>query len=135
MERLTIQQLIDRCDQWLYREPSGTAAYQEYESFRTYLQWLQHYQSLGTPFTRLRDLVEADREDRLGIFPCKVGAPVYVIESSRKGSKVRATRIIGFLYDGDQFEVSVSGSGVWYRLGEDAFLTPDRAERALRGGK
>lgn len=135
VERLTIQQLIDRYDNKLYEEPSGSEQYREHYSVRVYLQWLQHFMSLGVPFHRLRVLAEADRLGELAIFPCRVGAPVYVIDSGRKGAKVRATRINGFLYDGHQIEVCVAGSGSWYRMGEEAFLTPDQAERALRGGK
>ena len=99
---------------------------------------------------RLRELVEADRERRCVVLPCKVGDNVYVIDSGDYQSgykpyvrekevteiswkKVRNGKGIGFgliLKGGD---CNTSARYKISSIGKSVFLTREAAEAALKG--
>lgn len=85
---------------------------------------------------RLKELVEADREGRCVVLPCKVGDKVYCIQSYFNDAKMRSEkkvkcRIVDFMQSfPDLFECC----GMIYRfedIGKTVFLTQEEAEAAL----
>ena len=85
---------------------------------------------------RLKELVEADREGRCIVLPCKVGDKVYCIQSYFNDAKMRSEkkvkcRIVDFVQSfPDLFECK------WkiYKfedIGKTVFLTREEAEAAL----
>lgn len=112
-------------------------------------QELEQYRAIG-PIDRLRELVEADRDGRCVVLPCKVGDKVYVIDDGDYHSgykpyarekevteiswkKVRNGKDLGFgliLKGGD------CGTSARYKIssvGKTVFLTREAAEAALKG--
>lgn len=99
MERLKIEELIEHCDRQINKLPSGTKLYQERESVRTYLQTLRHYIATKLtpeeilevqealkpiPFGRFREIMEAERDGRMDVIPCKTGDYLYVADHFEK---------------------------------------------------
>lgn len=89
---------------------------------------------------RINELMEADKEGRCLILPCKVGDTVYYIEKNKKiyESKVHAFsfskdnlkkygQIHIYDYDNDNATRKISN------FGKTIFLTKEEAEKALEG--
>ena len=85
---------------------------------------------------RLKELVEADRDGRCIVLPCKVGDKVYCIQSYFNDAKMRSEkkvkcRIVDFVQSSpDLFECQ----GMIYKfedIGKTVFLTREEAEAAL----
>lgn len=85
---------------------------------------------------RLKELVEADREGRYVVLPCKVGDKVYCIQSYFNDAKMRSEkkvkcRVVDFVQSSpDLFECQ----GMIYKfedIGKTVFLTREEAEAAL----
>lgn len=86
---------------------------------------------------RLKELVEADRDGRCIVLPCKVGDKVYCIQSYFNDAKMRSEkkvkcRIVDFVQSfPDLFECY----GMIYRfedIGKTVFLTREEAEAAMK---
>lgn len=86
---------------------------------------------------RLKELVEADRDGRCIVLPCKVGDKVYCIQSYFNDAKMRSEkkvkcRIVDFVQSfPDLFECY----GMIYRfedIGKTVFLTREESEAAMK---
>lgn len=71
---------------------------------------------------RLRELAQADREERCVVLPCKVGDTVYQVDDIR----VYALEVRNLIYDAGIFAFDES------TIGKTVFLTRAEAEAALR---
>ena len=88
---------------------------------------------------RLRELAEADRDGRLVVLPCKVGARLYEVTGRKTISvyKVKAIRVelFGLFIEWDIVEgfvwQSLSGINAG-EIGKTVFLTREEAEKALK---
>lgn len=92
-------------------------------------------------YERLRELAEADKDERLVVLPCKVGGTVWanldgmrhtrkcVIEFANIGSHV--TTIVFSTVDGLREQYGVNPIS----FGKTVFLTREEAEKALEGMK
>ena len=84
--------------------------------------------ALGTTPGHLRELVEADKDGRLVVLPCKVGDTVYLIVTKRakvympEFSFVKKSRLTFFNME-----------RVLQDYGKTVFLTREEAEKALEG--
>ena len=85
---------------------------------------------------RLKELVQADREGRCVVLPCRVGDKVYCIQSYFNDAKMRSEkkvkcRVVDFMQSlPDLFECE----GMIYKfsdIGKTVFLTSEEAESAL----
>ena len=96
--------------------------------------------SKGVPFKRIVALMEADRDGRVVVRPCKVGDTVYEVTSRKTISeyRVKAIRvelfctfiewdIVAGFVDKSIFGVPVD------EIGKTVFLTRKEADRALEG--
>lgn len=89
-------------------------------------------------YDRLRELAEADKDERLVVLPCKVGDMLYEVTGRKTISvyKVKAIRVELF---GLFIEWDIVEGFVWQSLaginageiGKTAFLTREEAEKAL----
>ena len=96
--------------------------------------------AFGVPLDRLKELVEADREGRCVVFPCKPGETVYQLTLSAckwwETKKCDRCHGYGACWEGTtiiepaQFEPDMIDS-----VGTDIFLTCAEAEEALRKGQ
>lgn len=91
---------------------------------------------------RLRELAEADKDERVVVLPCKVGDRLYEVTGRKTISvyKVRAIRVELFglfiEWDLDEGFVWQSLSGVSAgEIGKTVFLTREEAEKALEAMK
>ena len=94
--------------------------------------------SIGGGYDRLRELAEADKDERLVVPPCKVGDMLYEVTGRKTISvyKVKAIRVELF---GLFIEWDIVEGFVWQSLaginageiGKTAFLTREEAEKAL----
>ena len=92
-------------------------------------------------YTRLRELAEADRDDRVVVLPCKVGQRVFaLLDTDKHISECEVKQIglgneIGFVgiepigARGREYGVSIKG------FGKTVFLTREKAEAALEAMK
>lgn len=97
----------------------------------------------GVPLERVRELVEADREGRCVVLPCKVGDTVYFVKSAFSWAntplEAKVINIHGVDRDGKVLysAVTVHGNvGRWFgsdRIGKTVFLTLEEAEAAIGG--
>lgn len=109
---------------------------------------LQAYGNLGS-FDHLRDLVNAERDGRLVVLPCKVGDTVWITSYNRI-DEATVTMIRPFvLANGVEFrgnaEITIEDpfyrdgrllkQDVFIVFGKDAFLTSEEAEAALEALK
>ena len=112
------------------------------------LKVLESYRELGVPVDRLRELVEADRDGRCMVLPCKAGDKAYVIDAGDYHSdyqpyvrekevteiswkKARNGKDLGFgiiLRGGD---CNTSARCKISSIGKTVFLTREEAEAAL----
>lgn len=93
-------------------------------------QELEQYRSLG-PIDRLRELVEADREGRCVVLPCKIGDTLYRIQRFKRGKNWRK--------EAEYIRTAELNKNNFWRvvfegeLGETVFLTREAADAALKG--
>ena len=93
-------------------------------------------------YTRLRELAEADKDERVVVLPCKVGDRLYEVTGRKTISvyKVRAIRVelFGLFIEWDIVEgfvwQSLSGINA-EEIGKTVFLTREEAEKALEAMK
>ena len=82
--------------------------------------------SIGGGYDRLRELAEADKDERVVVLPCKIGTATYYIHYPiafyPDESEPEIKRGIFTLYDLDRF-------------GHSVFLTSEEAEKALEENK
>ena len=83
---------------------------------------------------RLRTLVQADREGKYAIPPCKLGEKLWCINSY---GEVEETGAVGFLIEKDSiciyYKEKMSSEYYNAPLGKVLFLTREAAEEALKG--
>jgi len=99
------------------------------------------------PFGRFRDIMEAERDGRVVILPCKITAPIYLIHAEKEPRKPVKYRAIE--YHIDHFTIggtmipmitACSNDNEWEELidgtqeGNEFFLSREEVEKALRGG-
>lgn len=92
-------------------------------------------------YDRLRELAEADKDERVAVLPCRVGDKLYEVTGRKTISvyKVRAIRVELF---GLFIEWDIVEGFVWQSLaginageiGKTVFLTREEAEKALKEG-
>ena len=84
--------------------------------------------------SRLRELVQADRDRRCVVLPCKVGEILWCINSY---GEVEETVAVGFLIEKESVRIYYKEkmSSEYYNapLGKILFLTREAAEEALEG--
>lgn len=91
------------------------------------------------PIDRLRELVQADKEGRCVVLPCKVGDTVWYLTGSQSSyfDRVKSERVAGFYWDGLRFHIRLrdfhGNHGTYGYFGKTIFLTREEAEAALRG--
>lgn len=85
----------------------------------------------GVPVDRLRELAQADREERVVVLPCKLGDTVYrIVKFKRtKNWKKEANFIRAVELNRNNFWDIVFGG----LIGRTVFLTREEAEKALEG--
>lgn len=89
---------------------------------------------------RLKELVEADRDGRCVVLPCKVGGKVYCIQSYFNDAKMRSDEkvkcmTVDFVQSfPDLFECQGT-IYKFYEIGKTVFLTREEAEAALENMK
>lgn len=96
----------------------------------------------GITIGRIREICEAEREQRCVVLPCKVGDTVYVLPNyTAYWDGVEETKITGvsqFMYGekvSNQVVTSLCLCFIWERdFGVTLFLTREEAEAALIGG-
>ena len=101
-------------------------------------------QALGVEPIRLRELAEADKDERLVVLPCKVGDTVYtnnrvlgadnamhdeICTRRIKGYGGNALNKVWLIVSGDYCDLSIFPS----EFGKTVFFTREEAEKALRG--
>ena len=86
--------------------------------------------------SRLRDLVQGDREGRCVVLPCKIGERLWCINSY---GEVEETVAVGFLIEKDSVRICYREKMFleYYNasIGKVLFLTREAAEEALKGEK
>lgn len=100
-------------------------------------------QALGVEPSRLRELVEADKEGRCVVLPCKVGEKIYylngkyIIEVEVVGYKIDETG--AWLFIGETYNPETNRAYhcdlETERIGKTVFFAREEAERAMEGGK
>ena len=96
----------------------------------------------GLPIDRLRELAEADKDERVVVLPCKVGDKLYEVTGRKTISvyRVKAIRVELFsvFIEWDMVEgfvwQSLSGINAG-EIGKTVFLTREEAEKALEAMK
>ena len=84
-------------------------------------------QALSTTPDHLRDLIQAEKDERLVVLPCKVGDTVYQIDAER----VYESEVKWIIFDCDDIAFDERA------IGKSIFLTREDAEAALaqKGGE
>ena len=98
--------------------------------------------AFGVAAERLRELAEADKDERVAVLPCRVGDKLYEVTGRKTISvyKVRAIRVelFGLFIEWDIVEgfvwQSLSGINA-EEIGKTVFLTREEAEKALEAMK
>ena len=91
-------------------------------------------QALSTTPDHLRDLLQAERDGRLVVLPCKVGDTVYFTLLGRIIEKP-VFSIVSFSASA---RIYCAGTSEYFRpedFGKTVFLTREEAEAALKGGE
>ena len=82
-------------------------------------------QALSTTPDHLRDLLQAEKNGRMVVLPCKVGDTVYQIDAER----VYESEVKWIIFDCDDIAFDERA------IGGSIFLTREEAEAALKGGE
>ena len=125
-ERLTIDEIIERCSCQLEMFPSNNVIYREREATRAYLQMYRH-------------LLKAEEQGLLIKLPCeiKVRDAIFVIEpENRTGNPKQVYRntVVGFSHDSIFYQNSNHTpiySDTFREINQTWFLTREEAERKL----
>ena len=88
------------------------------------LHELNAYKDIG-PIDHIRDLLQAEKNGRMVVLPCKVGDTVYQIDAER----VYESEVKWIIFDCDDIAFDERA------IGGSIFLTRDEAEAALKGGE
>ena len=146
MDRLTYWNKEYEC--WSYHCPSGDAAKRlaAYEDTGLTPEEVEKLKEYMQPFTiqdmdRFREIMRAEKDERLILLPCKITDTVYVLESVFKGKKVIGERVVSAQIDrviiggttGKPVLDLCSETGNWYKSMEpgDFYLTREEAEKAM----
>lgn len=82
----------------------------------------------------LRKLVEADREEKCAVLPCKIGETLWCINNY---GEVEETKAVGFLIEKESvciyYREKMSSEYYNAPIGKVLFLTREAAEKALKG--
>lgn len=126
MERLT------------YRDANGELWYSDTGTERDRLHRLAAYEDLGS-IDRLRELIQADKEGRCVVMPCKEGDTVWYLTGPPYlyFVRVESERVAGVHWDSRGFQIQLrnyhGNHGTYGYFGKSIFLTREEAEEALRG--
>lgn len=107
----------------------------------TYNCWFNYVAQCVIEHSKLQEFVQAEKDGRLVVLPCKVTDTVYIVESIMKGKKHIGEKVVSAQID----HVTIGGSkkpvldvcsetGNWYIALEDGefWITRREAEAALR---
>lgn len=88
--------------------------------------------NVSTPLWKIKELSDADKDDRLIVLPCKVGDTVWRIVGPKGHKIVRPRKLLAVTvyYTG---EMVIHTDGADNTLGVSVFLTREEAEAALGG--
>ena len=94
------------------------------------LHELNAYKDIG-PIDHLRDLLQAEKDGRLVLLPCKVGDDVWFVRKFGKGQCIKRAEVscINIDFRGEVFVSARRISGGY--IGKTVFLTREDAEAAL----
>ena len=92
---------------------------------------------INTPISRLVELAEADKAERVVVLPCKVGDTVWLTRTwvSERLSQPEKTTLNGAFVGGTCTFVTDKYGFQQKEFGETVFLTREEAERAMEGRK
>lgn len=136
MERLTDhenehynQPGCNSCSDYRWRSCKESGEIDDCIQRLTWLRLLDIEDILGDDYNldRLRELVEADRDGRCVVLPCKVGDSVYLTNWFGKTKHAIYRVIDPYFYTDDARGFSLK------EFGKTVFLTREAAERALKG--
>ena len=138
MERLT-ERNRDRCEMCT-SYVDGFCLEQCYpcDMYETYERLQKIEDILGDDYdlSRIRELVQADRDGRCVVLPCKIGERLWCINSY---GEVEETVAVGFLIEKDSVRICYREKMFleYYNasIGKVLFLTREAAEEALKGEK
>lgn len=124
-----------------YRDANGEAWYSDAGTEADRLHFIADMEDIlggGYDLDRLRELVEADRDGRCVVLPCKVGDPVFMGTGRSKITGYEEDVCDGFyLGRNGVLQVKVQNHkgnhGTYGVIGQTAELTREAAERALKG--
>lgn len=133
-QRFVVQQLIEdyrrnREDLRAYKatglEPEEVLPKDKADEIALKLMRLADLESLCS-YTRLRELAEADKDDRVVVPPCKVGDTVYLLFAGNPNNPVISTLKINTVAEAVKL---IGKMGMHKYIG--TFLTREEAEKAL----
>lgn len=133
-QRFVVQQLIEdyrrnREDLRAYKatglEPEEVLPKDKADEIALKLMRLADLESLCS-YTRLRELAEADKDDRVVVLPCKVGDTVYLLFAGNPNNPVISTLKINTVAEAVKL---IGKMGMHEYIG--TFLTREEAEKAL----
>ena len=137
-QRFVVQQLIEdyrrnREDLRAYKatglEPEEVLPKDKADEIALKLMRLADLESLCS-YTRLRELAEADKDDRVVVLPCKVGDTVYLLFAGNPNNPVISTLKINTVAEAVKL---IGKMGMHEYIG--TFLTREEAEKALEAMK
>ena len=137
-QRFVVQQLIEdyrrnREDLRAYKatglEPEEVLPKDKADEIALKLMRLADLESLCS-YTRLRELAEADKDDRVVVPPCKVGDTVYLLFAGNPNNPVISTLKINTVAEAVKL---IGKMGMHEYIG--TFLTREEAEKALEAMK
>ena len=103
------------------------------------------HNSTGPLHKKLGEWIDADRDGRLAILPCKIGDPVFYLTGAQtmaridKPSCVEKSRCMGFYHDEKGLQIRLDynwkgNHGTYGYFGKTVFASLDDAVAALKGG-
>ena len=122
-------------------EDSCSLCADEHEQLARFLETLQAYRALGS-LDHLRELVQAKKDGRLVVLPCKITDTIYIVESVFEKKKRVKSNVVSAQID----HITIGGSGKpvldvetesehWYYALEagEYYMSREEAEAALEG--
>ncbi len=112
----------------------------EPEICANYKQFEDEAVSKGVPFSRIVELMEAERDGRLVVLPCKTGDTIYQLRGKKHAKGIGISpRIVSCAHVWSNGDYSLSHQGMTIcpkkDLGRIWFLTREEAEAALEAQK
>ena len=155
MERLTEEKQLGPFASLKDKAESVPGAFNTYECFYAHevaVTRLKQYEDTGLepkeieevqealtpiPFGRFREIMEAERDGRLAVLPCKLRDEVYYIPrfngKAVGGIQVGHIQMIGFTTAGTRMKIrEYHDHNRDFMLGKNVFLTREEAEAALK---